>query len=650
MEGAQKVNKKKRRSAKACNACHASKVRCDIAVTGPPCNRCRKRGINDCSTFPSRRGTYDRKEWQKKQQKQEETQRSEESEQPRSNAATMVTKSASISPSSSVTTYDINNGESWECVMEYFLQKKKSKIPKNSLTFLGESSPLTTLLRKLKSSGHIQINGLDDANSSSGHIDTEMRILDQKGCFNLPKKSALETLFRNYFTNVHPFNPIINRVWFANRYKESKLSYLLTHSVCFATCYHCPLSAIYEAGFSSRIQAKYSFYLKAKTLFDCNYEKDKLVALQACFLLSFWAGKPNDVWNTRTWLGVAFTIAEDLGMHRSTGNTEISASDKSHLRIMWWCLCNRDIMTSLTFGRPPKVSLERCDVEKLVLDDFDKADADYPGDPMFGHHEIAHSYYHMEVSKLTRMLHHVFMARCDPRAPRSSALNTSQYQQLLTWRSELPPDVDWEIHKDSIFAICLRILYHHQILYIFRPSTSDSTAAEDCCLDRSLESASEIALAASKLSMMSMMSVPQDVYGSFFMAMVILAMDSRSKISANPEASAMQLQICKMALSQGEGNWDHSQWVIKIFDRLMDQEKQEPYSANHNNNSSSPDQITLENNQPTGIDPSMAENSTDSNIYTDPTLDTSMQSLTDFCVPEYSDLFKVIFGNGNENI
>lgn len=695
---------KKSRSAKACYACHASKVRCDITVTGPPCNRCKKRGITDCSTFPSRRGTYDRKEWQRRRQQQQQTnqldqlqekgqeqeelpqerqqdtltpipsipnpQNSEEAkggsrlpepspapvELPRNRHSVQSPAQYSSASSNSFGSsgQDDDSGESWECVIEYFLKKKKSKIQKSSLTFLGESSPLTTLLRSLKSSGHIQINGLENGDSGNSNpgtsptVDPETRALQQKGCFKLPKKSALETLFRYYFENVHPFNPIINRVWFAQHYKDNTLSYLLIHSVCFAASYHCPMSAIFEAEFTSRKQAKFAFYMKAKNLFDCNYEKDKLVALQSCILLSFWAGKPNDVWNPRTWLGVAFSIAEDLGMHRSTKGTDMSASDKSHLRIMWWTLCNRDIMTSLTFGRPPRVTLERCDVEKLTLEDFAAADED-PGDPIFGRREIEQSFYHMEVSKLTKMLHQVFMARCDPNAPRSSALNSSQYQQLLAWRSEIPSRIDWENNKDSIFAICLRILYHHVTLYIFRPRTSDTTSAEDCSLDKSLESASEIAMAASKLSMKSMITVPQDVYGSFFMAMVILAMDTRSHMSSNPEASSMQLQICKMVLSQGEGSWDHAQWVIKIFDRLMEQQT---HLDNTVNSSATATPAALSgnvNNVNNNWEPSSPF---DTQLSFDqpppmPELDTSMKSLTDFCVPEYSDLFKIIFGGDN---
>ncbi|KAA8916294.1 hypothetical protein TRICI_001576 [Trichomonascus ciferrii] len=704
----QKVTKKSR-SAKACHACHASKVRCDITVTGPPCNRCKKRGITDCSTFPSRRGTYDRKEWLRKrqlQQQQQQQQQQQPSQQgkdslpqqpeaaapissiyntqsgarerdtlpgpqqdvpsdpipppapvelPRTRPNVQSPAQYSSASSNSVGSFgqDDDSGESWECVVEYFLKKKKSKIQKSALTFLGESSPLTTLLRSLKSSGHIQINGLENGDTpnsnpgSSPTVDPETRALEEKGCFKLPNKSALETLFRYYFENVHPFNPIINRVWFSQHYKSNTLSYLLIHSVCFAASYHCPMSAIFEAEFTSRKQAKYSFYMKAKNLFDCNYEKDKLIALQSCILLSFWAGKPNDVWNPRTWLGVAFSIAEDLGMHRSTKGTDMSASDKSHLRIMWWTLCNRDIMTSLTFGRPPRVTLERCDVEKLTLDDFAAADED-PGDSMFGHREIVQSFYHMEVSKLTKMLHQVFMARCDPNAPRSSALNSSQYQQLLAWRSEIPSQIDWENNKDSIFAICLRILYHHVTLYIFRPRTSDTTSAEDCSLDKSLESASEIAMAASKLSMKSMISVPQDVYGSFFMAMVILAIDTRSHMSSNPEASSMQLQICKMVLSQSEGSWDHAQWVIKIFDRLMEQQNQ----LDNTDNNSAAATPTATGNNLSSMNNWVPNSSFDSQLpfhqpQPMPELDTSMKSLTDFCVPEYSDLFKIIFGGDN---
>lgn len=659
------------RSSKACLSCHVSKVKCDVSETGPPCSRCKKRGLSDCNTFTSRRGTYDRKEWKRKRQQKEQQQGKEEagllpheqratkkpkfSGQPaeppdkipkisREPARLPVAQSPAQSSSSSGSSTgavsssldDDPNAETWGVVVEYFLKKRKSKIKKSLVTYLGESSPLSSLLK----SGHIQLNGVEqDASESNNNNNSnlianeaspasvtdevEMQIFEQRGCFRLPKKSALETLFKFYFENVHPFNPVVNRMWFANKYREGTLSHLLIHSVCFAACYHCPMSAIYEAEFSTRRQAKVSFYSKAKTLFDCNYEKDKLVAIQSCILLSFWGGKPNDVWNSRTWLGVAFSIAEDLGMHRSTENTDMHPADKSHFRIIWWCLCSHDILSSLTIGRPPKVTFERCDAEKLTLEDFAQADED-PGEPIFGFREIEQSFYHIEVSKLTMMLHQVFMARCDPRSPRSATLNQAQYDQLLAWQAELPPRIDWNTHRDSLFALCLRILYHNHVLYIFRPRTADSITEDDCSVEKSLVSASEIALAASKLSMMSMTKVPQHVYGSFVMSMVILAMDSRYNLSSSPDASLMQLQICKMVLSQSEGNWDHSQWVLKVFDRLVEQS---------NDEADTPAQPSL---SPMAANDNYQPNASD--------LDPSMQSLVDFCAPEYNDIFKIIFG------
>lgn len=110
----------------------------------------------------------------------------------------------------------------------------------------------------------------------------------------------------------------------------------------------------------------------------------------------------------------------------------------------------------------------------------------------------------------------------------------------------------------------------------------------------------------------------------------------------------MQLQICKMVLSQSEGSWDHAQWVIKIFDRLMEQQNQ----LDNTDNNSAAATPTATGNNLSSMNNWVPNSSFDSQLpfhqpQPMPELDTSMKSLTDFCVPEYSDLFKIIFGGDN---
>uniref|UniRef100_A0A060T812 ARAD1C26070p n=1 Tax=Blastobotrys adeninivorans TaxID=409370 RepID=A0A060T812_BLAAD len=683
---------KRKRAPTACHACHKAKVKCDVSLSnGGPCTRCKVRGLDHCQTYPSRRGTYNRQEWLKKRrtngskpdpdssesdgngapgtnafngthqpkilpglshdpqsghgQHDQQTQQGRQSQSNYQDISKLVAVSGP--PSSSPTAQSSQKAEeSWAYILEYFLRRRKSQISKSSLSFLGESSPLTTLLRNFRESGHIQIQELSPEPATAPQI-SDMDILERKGCFKLPEKNALETLFKYYFANVHPFHPFINRPWFAALYKKGKLPWLLVHSVCFAACHHCPSSAISGAGFMTRAEAKMFFYTKAKLLFDNNHEQDKVLVIQACILLSFYTGGPQDIWDTRAWLAMAISICENLGMHRSLAHTNMSDSDKSHLKIIWWSIANRDILTSLTFGRPPKIHLERCDVEPLELWDFDHLDRDL-SEPFLGTRQVSQYHYMIESTKLTQMMHHVFEARCDPRAPQSASINDSQYQQLESWRSLLPCEVDWDIAKDDRFAMCLRILYHHQVMYIYRPRTSDTANCEDCSLSKSLESAADIAMTASKLSMNSMMTVSQDVYPSFFMTLVILTMASRMRSEGESQLAYMQLQMCKMVLSQCEGYWEHASWILKIFDRLTEFPPEQNSAPTPQNNPVT-SATTAAPPMPSTMGPSTV--STPGSALPElplagaefpPSADDPMRQLTEL-VPEYGDFFKAIF-------
>lgn len=253
-----------------------------------------------------------------------------------------------------------------------------------ALIFVGESSPLSFLVQQLQESGHVTLHKISQAEPElNGRISDKSSSVSstQSVAGSLPSL-ALKEILTVYFEIVHPFYPVVDWQWFSENYFNNDVPPLLLNAVCFVACYHCSTPLIFRLGYSSREKAKEAFYHEAKRLFDEDQEEDIVVVLQAVVLLSFYGGKARRVWNSRSWLAISITIAEEMGLYRATSRIKMNEADKCHLKIIWWCIVFRDFFTSLSYGRPPKTHDPNADTELLTLNDLDW-DKD-PDDPIFG--------------------------------------------------------------------------------------------------------------------------------------------------------------------------------------------------------------------------------------------------------------------------
>jgi hypothetical protein len=450
--------------------------------------------------------------------------------------------------------------------IEFVIDKAKqgSIISKDTLTFLGESSPLSMLLRGFHDSGHVPMNSIAKRKPDTPSTNSEVSYADS--VVSTLQPGILEDFLSSYFTKIHPFYPIINRRWFADKYMASNIPLLLLNSVCFAACYHCDQDIIIRAGFTTRANAKETFYREAKKVFDDEQEDDVVVILEAAVLLSFYGGKPRQVWNNRSWLAIAVTVAEDMGIHRSTLRSQMNEKDKSHLRIIWWCMVIRDIMTSLTLGRPQKICDLRCDVDLLTLKDFE-IDED-PENPIFGKKDPAMHHFLVEYAKANVLMMKIFSARYDPRSDPQPNM-TDHYKELIDWRQKLPDCLDWKKNPSSFAAMYTSMIYHHLVIFIFRPRMVDSEIMELCSLEQAVKSSTEIASLVAKLGVRDTLVLPQDMYSIFVTAMVVLISDTKTNKSV---VSKLQLQICMMTLKQSTESWDHASWLVRMFDRVLESE------------------------------------------------------------------------------
>ncbi|KAK9234661.1 hypothetical protein V1525DRAFT_412378 [Lipomyces kononenkoae] len=603
------------RSIFACLKCHKSMMKCDIMTQGIPCSRCRARGDTECQLFPSTR-IYGRENtlpakssasWNVNSSRSPTVTAAHGSEERLSvRMEGLLRQILSVEPpppcpgsriepvdETSSSSHDegpkgpdppppISNafsaGEftgvppspsmlfSLPSRMRVMINKTDTGTPidKDTLVFVGESSPLSFLVRHLEDSGHVAMSNISQrkvtrpASTLSPSTASSATFLPETVVSSL-QSDVVEALITAYFHTVHPFCPVINRRWFADMYTGNDVPPLLLNAVCFAACFHCEQLVIFRAGYSSREDAKEAFYADAKRLFDEEKEDDILLILQTAVLLSFYGGKPRRVWNNRSWLAIAVTIAEDLGLHRSTSGLKMNQADKSHLRIIGWCIVFRDFMTSLNYGRPQKTCDSRSDFELLTLEEFD-IDED-PANPIFGRRGIENCHFLVENAKLNMLMVKVFNARYSPHSDPQPNLN-ELYAELMEWRRNLPSCLDWSAHPSSLAAIYTCMVYNHMIIFIFRPRMADSEVVEMCSLEQAIQAASEIASLVWKLGVIGTIRIPQDMYSIIVTAMEILMNDVQRN---NSVPSKLQLQICLMTMTHAKENWDHAAWIVKFL-------------------------------------------------------------------------------------
>lgn len=133
----------------------------------------------------------------------------------------------------------------------------------------------------------------------------------------MPSEHVSIQLIQSFFQNFHPAYPVIDRQAFTDLYRQGKASPLVLHTIYMVafTCGHEDLVRVAE--YRDRTAARKAHYLRAKALYDADYELDDTNLAAALHLLGFWWLGPDDQKDSWYWQGCAVTLAQSLGMHRS---------------------------------------------------------------------------------------------------------------------------------------------------------------------------------------------------------------------------------------------------------------------------------------------------------------------------------------------
>lgn len=186
-----------------------------------------------------------------------------------------------------------------------------------------------------------------------------------------------DELIRAFFYHVYPSIPIVNAADFLSRYLNhgcASLNLLLLWAIFLAAANFVEPNVLAMAGYKSRKAMKRDMYQRTKALYDNAYGDDQISLIQAVILLGFWYGDTEDRFEAWHWIGVAVSMCQTLGLHRSlqpsNESSQGSAARGRLLRRIWWTCFVRDRWLSVIKGRPMRIDIKDCTVQDPSADDL----------------------------------------------------------------------------------------------------------------------------------------------------------------------------------------------------------------------------------------------------------------------------------------
>ncbi|KAF7715973.1 Fungal Zn(2)-Cys(6) binuclear cluster domain-containing protein [Penicillium ucsense] len=361
-----RLNGQPSRARIACLHCRARKVRCTLAIQGPPCTNCQLDGLQ-CATRPKLRRRI-----------------------PATTSQGENVSSSRLKHEPTVQRYDFGVPEG----LPRYQSQRLLTCDLNGMNIFGgptndsgdhEAQVPDTLLgiasccdsispnREVLFTSHPYLRApkLRRLNLS------DQSFLESQKCLHVPAGVILETLITRYFLYVHPCLPVINEAEFwamigDQSSSDSSFSLLVFQAMIFAACSYISLDDAKTWGAGSILEMRNSFYRRAKLLYDFGVEEDHLRISQALTLLTYQSSGTDHLSNS-TWLGLAIQQARLANAHLYYRCPPRAKYKRSDLKRLWWCMIIRDRIISLGMRRPLQILPKQFDVmtrDPLEVDDL----------------------------------------------------------------------------------------------------------------------------------------------------------------------------------------------------------------------------------------------------------------------------------------
>ncbi|ROT39459.1 cutinase transcription factor 1 alpha [Sodiomyces alkalinus F11] len=597
---------RRQRASRACETCHARKVRCDAASLGVPCTNCAAFQIECRIPIPKRKKAHS-------------STGARDSDSDRGDATTSIAAlpaTEGISPRPVSTSANLDNkgftsqtpdlyhssdgnpptqSESQTRKEEmdsdnYLKLVMKPKFTRAPITdagrvaFLGESSNLTLLVHDRQGTTDVvhyplpeSVRGSRARLTELDHV--EIDILQQRGAFLLPPRSLCDELIDSYFKWVHPIVPVINRTQFMRQYRDPKNppSLLLLQAILLAGSRVCTNPQLMDAN-GSTTPAALTFYKRAKALYDANYEDDRVTIVQSLLLMGwYWEGPEDVTKNVFYWTRVAAIVAQGSGMHRSVEQSQLSRSDKRLWKRIWWTLFTRDRSVAVALGRPVQINLDDSDVEMLTEDDFIEDEADRPSEyPP----DLVHVQFFMQYVKLCEIMGLVLSQQYSvaSKGRQRNAIDlTHSDMALADWLQNCPKIVYWEVARHHFWSALLHSNYYTTLCLLHRAHMPPSGASAGFP-DNSPYPSRNIAFQAAAMitSIIENLAVhkelrycPAFVVYSLFSALIMHVYQMRSPVPSIQQVTQDRLRTCMQALKDVSRVWLVGKMVYTLFEYII---------------------------------------------------------------------------------
>ncbi|KAL7933827.1 fungal-specific transcription factor domain-containing protein [Trichoderma chlorosporum] len=595
---ANQMSFRRQRASRACETCHARKVRCDAASLGVPCTNCVAFQIECRIPTPKRKKTQatgaqtskdsdsDRGENTDEPSRQTPLSSAGASYSPRASAPT-VSHTADGTPPTSLTEAqarkeEVDNGTYLNLVMK----PKFTRAPitdAGRVAYLGESSNLTLLVHDRQGSADVVHYPLpENVRGSRARLteldNVEIDILHQRGAFLLPPRSLCDELIDAYFQWVHPIVPVINRTRFMRQYRDPKNppSLLLLQAVLLAGSRVCQNAQLMDAN-GSTTPAALTFYKRAKALYDANYEDDRVTIVQSLLLMGwYWEGPEDVTKNVFYWSRVATIVAQGSGMHRSVERSQLSKSDKRLWKRIWWTLFTRDRSVAVALGRPVHINLDDSDVEMLTEDDFieDESDrgSEYPPDPI-------HVQFFLQYVKLCEIMGLVLSQQYSvaSKGRQRNAIDlTHSDMALADWLQNCPKIVYWEMPRHHFWSALLHSNYYTTLCLLHRahmpPSGSPRFPNDTPYPSRNIafQAAAMITSIVENLAAHNQLRYcPAFIVYSLFSALIMHVYQMRSPVPSIQQVTQDRMRSCMQAMKEVSRVWLVGKMVYTLFESIL---------------------------------------------------------------------------------
>ncbi|KAF9885366.1 hypothetical protein FE257_012983 [Aspergillus nanangensis] len=484
-----------------------------------------------------------------------------------------------------------DEGENKDAYVEAFNASPRSPEQLSSLFYCGGGQGLHGFMFDLHHGTDVRrgTHYLLPQPSSSKMSPHEDAFLKQAGTFQLPAQDICISLLRCYFGNVHQLLPIIDVQAFLQQYHQQgpeSISLLLLWSIFFASSNFVEAEILQSAGFQTRKAMKRRFYNHAKSLYDCDYEKDKVTLIQSVILMGLWyidAEDRNGAWH---WIGIAISLSQSIGLHRrlqlANSGGPVSKRRESIYRRIWWSCFVRDRWLSLAKGRPMRINTTDCDVEEPsvsdVTQDLESITLEAHSEFIpYGHNSLALLW--LSLVKITKALGTVLVTHYKVSGPRPDVAAIRKCEQEVT---SCYPSFDTLEQPDRImrvFILQLQLFYEATVIVLYRPYIGQGPAGPEHAMvelwkTRSLEKARSAAANTSKIletlvEMDLVKSMKSMAITSLIPSMQIHLYDCRSPNPLVRRFAGQKLELCMLVMSQLRHTYWGADFMFRLFQRAQ---------------------------------------------------------------------------------